>query len=339
VNITVIIPTYGRPDCIRRNMTALAAQVPSPAQIIVVDASIDDRTQQEMASFPKVLYLRNALGRGNCPHSRNVGLQHATGDIIAFLDDDAFVHPGWAAALLDSYSDPNVAGVAGRALNGMPGEERFGIDAIGKILPDGTLTGNFAADPGKVIEVDHMIGCNMSFRREVIFRIGGFRDDVPAGPFGICEDTEPCVRASRLGYRFVFNPKACADHIGAPQPGGRRFSPLYSYYHAKNNLVMIVRNYGVGSMALRHIWSVATRNLFESIRKIGGAVARLVYSVTGLASGLLVGVKYLLKTGRDPIRRDGPVSDANHKHEAERSAVDAAASNNVGRMPVESPLI
>lgn len=328
LTITVIIPTYNRPDCIRRNLAALHAQRPAPDQIIIVDASPDDRTQRETAKYPGVLYLRNALGRKNTPHSRNTGLAHASESIIAFLDDDAFVRPGWSQALIDSYGDPTIAGVAGRALNGMPGEELFGADRIGKFLPDGTLTGNFACDPGAVIEVDHMIGCNMSLRREVIAKLGGFWDDFIPGPFGICEETELCTRARRLGYRFVFNPAACADHIGAPQPGGRRFSPKYSYYHAKNNLVMIIRNYGVGTMAMRHVWTVTTRSIRETIRKFAGASARLVFSIVGLPVGLIVGVKFLWRTGRDPVRHDEKgrgLSNALQSPPLDAVPVDAAA--------------
>ena len=128
-----------------------------------------------------MLYLHNTHGRGNTPNSRNLALKHATGDILAFLDDDAFVHEGWAENLRESYEDPAVGGVAGRALNGQPGEASTGLDVIGKFLPDGRLTGNFAADPGRVVEVDHMIGCNMSMRASVVGQLGGFRDDMRPG--------------------------------------------------------------------------------------------------------------------------------------------------------------
>ena len=304
MRLTVIIPTYNRLDCIRENLSRLARQEPRAEQVIVVDASTDDRTADVVAEFAGVLYLRNAAGRGNTPNSRNLALTHATGDIIAFLDDDAFVRDGWAAALLGSYADPTVAGVAGRALNGQPGEATQGANEIGRFKSDGTLTGNFAADPARIVEVDHMIGCNMSLRADVIARLGGFRDDFRAGPFGICEETEICIRAKRLGYRLIFNPAAAADHVGAQQPGGRRFSPKYSYYHARNNLVMVIRNYGFGLMALRHVGAVGGGSLISFIRKLAGATAHLVFALAGLTAGIAHGAKHLVRTGRDPIRND-----------------------------------
>lgn len=304
MTITVIIPTYNRAECVRENLTRLRAQSAPPEQIIVVDASPDDRTASAAAEFPGVVYLRNPAGRGNTPNSRNLALKYATEDILAFLDDDAFVHDGWTENLRRSYSDPSVGGVAGRALNGQPDEEHAGMDAIGLFLPDGRLTGNFAADPGRIVEVDHMIGCNMSMRASAVARLGGFRDDMPPGPFGICEETELCVRAKRLGYRLIFNPKVCVDHIGARQPGGQRFSPKYSFYHAKNNFVMVIRNYGVGALAGRHVLAIARQSGREFVRKVGGASAHLVGSAAGLVAGFTAGVYWLSRTGRSPVRSD-----------------------------------
>ena len=304
MTLTVIIPTYNRADCVAENLARLHAESEPPEQIIVVDASKDYDTERVVAKFAKATYLRNDGGRGNLPHSRNVGLRRATGEIIAFLDDDAFVHPGWSANLRASYTDPAVAGVAGRALNDQPGEERQGVDQIGRFLPDGRTTGNFAANPGRVISVDHMIGCNMSFQASVLAELGGFRDDMRPGPFSLCEDTEICTRARRLGHRFVFNPDVCADHIGARQTGGRRFSPKYSYYHVKNNLIMIVRNFGLGSLMVRHVAGICKQTSREFARKVGGATAHLLASVAGIAVGLGAGLYWLSQTGSDPVRHD-----------------------------------
>ena len=297
MKLTVIIPTYNRPACIERNLAALAAQMPAPDQIIIVDASPGDETAVIVERFTNVLYFKNPAGRGNIPTSRNMALEHTRGDIVAFLDDDAFPRAGWAAALLETYRDTSIAGVAGRALNDVPGEESIGLDSIGTFTAGGKPIGNFAADPGKVIDVQHQIGCNMSFRASLLARLGGFRDDLPTGPFGICEETELCVRARRLGYRFVFNPAAVADHIGAKQVGGRRFSPKYSYYHARNNLVMVIRNFGPGLTCFRNLADVGGFFIRDAARKIAGAAAHLVYGLVGLIVGLVLGLYWLARAG------------------------------------------
>ena len=310
LTISVIIPTYNRVDCICRNLGAIALQDPAVAQVVIVDASPGDETERVVRSAVEaglpygVVYRRNPGGRGNTPNSRNKALLESTGEIIAFLDDDAFPRAGWSAALLASFADPSVAGVAGRAMNGIPHEDLIVIDDIGRLRPDGTMSGNFNSNPGRCVDVDHMIGCNMSLRASLIGELGGFKDDFRAGPFGICEETEICIRARKLGYRLVFNPDAVADHIGAPQPGGRRFSPKYSYYHTKNNLVMIIRNYAVGVMTLRYPLTIVTVSVLGFLRKIAGAMAHLCCTMAGLVAGMCSGMYWLLKTGRDPVRRD-----------------------------------
>ena len=69
-------------------------------QVIVVDASTDDKTRRVVEGFPGTIYLRNELGYGHMTAGRNIGLAVATGDVISFIDDDAFAHPGWLQALL-----------------------------------------------------------------------------------------------------------------------------------------------------------------------------------------------------------------------------------------------
>ena len=326
MTLTVIIPTYNRPECVAENLARLEEQDRPPEQIIVVDASFDRVTEGVVADFQSVLYLRNDAGRGNLPSSRNLGLRHATGEVVAFLDDDAYAHPGWAENLRASYEPPNVAGVAGRALNNQPGEEQHGADRIGRFLPDGRTTGHFAADPGRIVEVDHMIGCNMSFRANVLAHLGGFRDDMRPGPFSLCEDTEICTRAALLGYRFVFNPAVCADHIGARQTGGRRFTPKYDYYHIKNNLIRIIRNHGMGNLAVRHLGGITVQMVSEFVRKTGGAAVRVLYSAAGIVVGLCAGVYWLARTGSNPARND-PEGQAIRRqlqpNGAERSTVNA----------------
>src|SRR5580698_8034533 len=145
MTVSVIVVTLNRPDCVRRCLNCLLEQQPRPDQIIVVDASADDLTRTATAEFPGVLYLHNDNGFGRMTASRNIGLKRATGEMIAFVDDDAFARPLWLANLLAAYEQQNVGAVGGRACNGMAGEESAGVGEIGQIKSNGTLTGNFAA--------------------------------------------------------------------------------------------------------------------------------------------------------------------------------------------------
>ncbi|MGQ9808763.1 MAG: glycosyltransferase family 2 protein [Armatimonadota bacterium] len=303
MTLTVIIPTYNRPDCVRRCLACLMAQEPRPDQIIVVDASPDTRTRDVVAEFEGVEYLRNDSGYGHMTQSRNLGLTRAAGEVVAFLDDDAFAHPDWAKNLLSCYTDPSVGGVGGRALNRQPGEEAIGADRIGRFTANGELTGFFAADPGQVIEVDHLVGCNMSFRRQVLHELGGLRDDYPGTE--LREETDICFRVRKQGYRLLFTPYAIVDHIGAPQGKGQRFDLRYAYYGQRNHLVLLLRNFGpLTPIVWRYLGrSLLVHGVLEFARRIAAAFARLGVLLAGTATGLAAGLWLALTQGTGSIRR------------------------------------
>ncbi len=249
--VSVVVITYARPQYLEQCLQHLAALALPPLEVIVVDASPDDRTHALLEDrFPDVRELRNDLGPGTMPESRDIGLRAAQGEIVAFIDDDAFVDEHWLTNLLAPFADAGVGGVGGRASNGIDGEAATGLDAIGKLLPDGRLTGNFAADPGRVIEVDHLLGANMAYRRELLLQLGGIRGSYPGTC--LCEESDIALRVKAAGHRLVYAPSALVRHIAAPYTsGGQRFDHRYAYYAKRNHVVLLVRNFGWSAQILR----------------------------------------------------------------------------------------
>ena len=120
---SVVVATYERPNYLARCLEHLANQHRMPDEVIVADASRDAGTERLVKSrFPQVLYQWNPLGYGHIAGSREIGYRGACGDVVAFVDDDAFAEPSWLEHLLEPYTDDRVGGVGGRTLNGQPGE-------------------------------------------------------------------------------------------------------------------------------------------------------------------------------------------------------------------------
>lgn len=308
VTASVVIITYARPDYVRTCLTHLAGLRTPPHEIVVVDASPDDRTIRLVAEeFPDVRLVRNELGPGTMPESRQLGYAATDGDVIAFIDDDAFVDPEWLDELLVPYAEPTVVGVGGRALNGIEGEETKGIGEIGRLLPDGRLTGNFAANPGRVIQVDHMLGANMSFRRTALDAIGGIRGNYPGTC--LCEESDISLRLGKAGGTLLFQPHAIVRHVAAPYTsGGKRFDRRYLYYARRNHLVLLVRVFGWRDPIVRRYAVSAFRGqteyLWRFLHRLGPRMAngsrrpllrritspilltRIVAELVGLAAGV-----------------------------------------------------
>jgi GT2 family glycosyltransferase len=229
VTATVVICVYTekRWDDIVAAVGSVAAQdVRALETLVIVDhnAVLLSRAQQEFG--PRgVRVLPNAHKQG-LSGARNTAIAEAAGDVVVFLDDDAEARPGWLAALLAPYSDPTVAAVGGVAHprwptnrpRVLPGAVPYDPNATGEL--DWIVGCTYTGQPERQAEVRNLMGCNMSFRREVFDRVGGFAEDIGRigkNPLG-CEETELCIRArqayQRAGekIRIMFEPAAAVDH-------------------------------------------------------------------------------------------------------------------------------
>jgi GT2 family glycosyltransferase len=310
--VSVIIITYARPGYVSDCLLHLRSLDTAPHQIIVVDGSPDARTRELIsADHPDVVYLRNELGKGTMSESRQIGLAAATGDVVSYIDDDAYVAADWLDRMVEAYADPTIAGVGGRADNGIDGESRVGLGSIGRLLPNGDITGFFAADPGRRIDVDHFLGANQSYRRATLLAIGGIRGNYP----GTClrEESDTCLRLRQAGYRLTFDPKVLVRHVAAPyQIGGQRFDRRYLYYSRRNHVMLLARVFGWRSRYIpryfrtallqqRHYFAQVVRFMFSGVdsegapaplsRRISAPVilTRSAVEVAGLCAGIWAG--------------------------------------------------
>ncbi len=286
--VAVVIATYNRPDHVRECLEHLARQTVQPAHVVVVDASPDDRTRHVVADYSWVEYRRNDLGRGHTASSRAIGIRDLDADVVAFLDDDAYAEPTWLAEILAPYRDLDVAAVGGRALNGQPDEADIGLGEIGLLLPDGTLTGWFAADPDHEVAVDHMLGANMSVRLDVVRALGGIRDFYP----GTClrEETDIALRMRRAGFSIVYTPRAVVRHVAGTYAKGRRFDSRYRYFGARNHVVLLATTLGWGDPHVRRYVRTAAAGWVHEVRA-GLVAARDRDGVTERARGLAGGLR------------------------------------------------
>ncbi|MDZ5443010.1 glycosyltransferase [Micromonospora sp. 4G57] len=195
--VTVVICVYTEqrwPQIIRAVGSVLAQDVPAAQVVVVVDHN-PALLERARATFPELTVVPSTGPRG-LSAARNTGLAQATGEIVAFLDDDAEAEPDWLARLLPHYRDGRVLAVGGHAVPAWE-EERP------RWLPpefDWVVGCSFTGQPTEVTPVRNVIGCNMSFRRSVLDRTAGFDPAlgrVGRTPVG-CEETELCIRIRQL---------------------------------------------------------------------------------------------------------------------------------------------
>jgi len=224
--VVICVYTEKRWDDIVAAVGSVQAQDVRAAEVLVVvdhNPALLDRARQTFGSPGSdgdVLVLPNAHRQG-LSGARNTAVAAASGDVVVFLDDDAAARPGWLGALLAPYADPDVVGVGGVAHPVFP-EARPGLLPTGGTTADATgeldwVVGcTYTGQPTTQAEVRNLMGCNMSVRREVFARVGGFAEDlgrIGRNPLG-CEETEFCIRVSqhRPDWTFVFEPRAVIWH-------------------------------------------------------------------------------------------------------------------------------
>jgi GT2 family glycosyltransferase len=222
--VTAAICTRGRPRQLARALRSLLAQRPPVAEILVVDnAPADDATRAVVADAGgRVRYLRAA--RVGLDVARNRALRAATGDVVAFLDDDAVAHPRWAAAIGRAFArGMRVGACTGRveALDTSSEGARI-VEANGGfdrgaeriVLPGDAgrpLRGRRAPLIAWAVSVGS--GCSMAVRRDAALALGGFDEELDRGPtLPGGGDHDMLWRLLSAGYEVVYEPAARARH-------------------------------------------------------------------------------------------------------------------------------
>jgi O-antigen biosynthesis protein len=214
MNISVIICAYNekRWDTLVAAITSLQQQSRCPDEIVLVIDNNPALASRARTQFTGVTIIKNQGPRG-LSQARNLGIEHASGDIIAFIDDDAIADKNWLMHLTQRYSDKQVVGVGGYVRSAWLGKrptwfpEEF----------DWVVGCSYRGLPSATCRVRNFIGCNMSFRRDVLVEAGGFDRDlgrVNAHPVG-CEETELCIRIQQLmpDGVLLYEPSAQVQHI------------------------------------------------------------------------------------------------------------------------------
>jgi glycosyltransferase involved in cell wall biosynthesis len=195
--ISVVVCSYNGSRTIRDTMEGLQRVDYPNFEVIVVNDGSTDRTPEIVSEYPVRLISTENRGLSS---ARNTGCDAATGEIIAYIDDDAYPDPHWLRYLALEYLRSVVVGVGGPNLP-PPG--------------DGSIADCVANSPGGPVHVlltdrvaEHIPGCNMSFRRSALVAVGGFDPVYRAAG----DDVDLCWRLQEKGGVIGFAPAAVVWH-------------------------------------------------------------------------------------------------------------------------------
>ncbi|WP_213814732.1 glycosyltransferase family 2 protein [Glaciihabitans sp. dw_435] len=232
LTVTVVICAHAGSGWIDLNAAiASAARQPEAREVIVVvdhDDALLRRTSERWGSLTTVV---SNVGPRGLAGARNTALGIASGDVIAFLDDDAAAEPGWLAQMLTHYSDDKVVAVGGSARPVWP------TPVAPVRLPPELLCAvgcTWVYSPAEQAALSSVVDCSVSFRRSALIAVGGFADGRSTSTLVSRRADELAVwsrlRASDPRSQVVFEPSSRVTH--RVDGDGMRWSRLASSFFA-----------------------------------------------------------------------------------------------------------
>lgn len=172
---SVIVVSRGRPAHLRRCLMGLSQLWYDPFEVVVVTDPVGQRSVQSCGFEGRVKLV--LFDEANISKARNLGVEAASGEVVAFIDDDSVPEPSWLEHLIAPFEDSKIVQTGGyvRGRNGISFQWRARVvDAEGHardVAHEGDAPFMPKTDRDEAIKTE---GTNMALRRKVLAQIGGF---------------------------------------------------------------------------------------------------------------------------------------------------------------------
>ncbi len=200
--------------------------VACPGDSVVLRRLIDALMRQTYRNFevlflpdrllvrPEANYRFRILATGGVrpAKKRNMGALAASGEILVFIDDDAYPEPEWLANAAARFTDPAIDALGGPGLT--PPDDPLAAQLSGIVFASPLVSGNFRYRyfiQGPLRKVEDFPSCNLFVRKTAFDAIRGFREDFWPG-----EDTLLCADLQRAGYTLWYDPRVVVWHHRRP---------------------------------------------------------------------------------------------------------------------------
>lgn len=224
--VSIVVLTYNSAGFLNSCLETVVANLGVFDELILVDNGSSDDTPKVLRQLegadPRIKIVLNDVNLG-VGAGRNVGLDHATGDYVLFLDPDTSVSAGWVSRMLEYFADPTV-GAVGPLSDGVPGLQQAAIHvapgADNNLTVDGLAEYVGRTNVRRGIEMKLLVGSCLMVRKSALLGIKGFDDHLELG----VDDLDLCWRLRLAGHRLVLATDVFVHHQG----GGSKRSVPYN---------------------------------------------------------------------------------------------------------------
>ncbi len=198
--VSVVINTFNRRESLERALRSLEWLDYPNFEVVVVNGPSTDGTQDFLGGMRDRIKVGECANR-NLSESRNIGIRMASGEIVAFMDDDAYPDPSWLDPLAEAFERVETAAAGGPVIDHTgygyqvwhSRADRFGNwwdDFPPCVNPTDLLAFPYSR------QFTYTIGTNSAFRRDILVQLGGFDEEFEY----YLEETDLCCRITDAGF-------------------------------------------------------------------------------------------------------------------------------------------
>jgi glycosyltransferase involved in cell wall biosynthesis len=220
MQITVLVPTYRRPQDLAQCLEALQKQTRKADEILVTVRDTDEETWKFLKTWRmELLPLRILTVRvPGVVAAMNLGFEAAQGDLISVTDDDAVAHSDWLERIENHFvANPNLGGLGGRDhlyINGIrqdPPTHPAGPPVVGQLQWVGRMVGNHHIGEGNARAADLLKGVNMSFRQAALTDIR-CSEKLKGSGAQVHFEVALSLAVKQRGWQLLYDPAVAVDH-------------------------------------------------------------------------------------------------------------------------------
>lgn len=294
----IVICTKNRSEDLKKAIDSILAQTVLPDEVIITDASDDNRTQKLIEDYsyrharPVFKYIKSPISSST--YQRNLGIKAAKHDITFFFDDDVVLERNYLAETIHAYNEnPDIAGVSGFIINFPVYHFFLNIFRIIFLLPYYSKKGpnilqasgfpRVSTENNGIRPTQFMEGGSCSYRRKILDQ---FKFDESLSRYALFEDIDLSYRVSRK-KQLLRVAASRLNHFSSPI--NRINSQKYREKLIFNHFYLFKKNFPKSlKHILAHIWS----HLGLIIECIGAAIIK---RDVGYIKGCLNGYKNIYR--------------------------------------------
>ncbi|MDA8514728.1 glycosyltransferase [Citrobacter sp. Igbk 14] len=224
--VSVIINTYNRADLLLRTLESFKYIDYPLFEIIVINGPSTDHTEEVLDKFRELIKIGHCA-EANLSKSRNIGISYSSGDIVAFIDDDAIPEPEWLTQIVEAFDSCEVGAVGGKVFDHTGYKYQYqyaNADRLGHGKWQMEEPSPNYCFP-RAYEFPYLQGTNTAFRRDVLVEIGGFDEEF----IYYLDETDVCLRIIDNGYFIKQLANAYVHHKYAPSHIRTKSAAVYRY--------------------------------------------------------------------------------------------------------------